>query len=389
MATRTISDAGGNWNAVGAWVEGATPVAGDDVVATATSGQLTINTTAACATVNFTGYTNTLTLSAAVTWTVTGNITLAAGMTITGTGVTLSLTGTHTLTANGKTWTAKLTYGSGISTVTLADDWTIGGLVSLSQTSTTNGSNLNCAGGLSTGSGVTLSGSTVIKLTGTGTWTPATAVMALSLTIDAGAGTITTSGASLTYKTGTLRYVSGTMAGTWGTTLVMTVNGDTSLDLATIPTPLFTMGVNATSTITLLSALAVTTFNMPGTVNVTFVGAFDVTFGTIQTTGAFGATRTLSLVAGQNYRITTSFGPVTNPTTSSRFAIVSGTPGTKAKLTLQPGATQDLAFVNFTDIDASLGQPIFSYKGAVTTSFNVYNTFPVVQTPPTGILGVS
>ena len=61
MATRTISNAGGNWDTTGAWVEGAVPVAGDDVVATATSGSLAINVnTANLGSFDLTGYLGTL-----------------------------------------------------------------------------------------------------------------------------------------------------------------------------------------------------------------------------------------------------------------------------------------------------------------------------------------
>ena len=63
MATRTISNAGGNYNATGTWVEAAVPTSADDVVATATSGQLTVNVTSAARTVDFTNYTNTSNVS--------------------------------------------------------------------------------------------------------------------------------------------------------------------------------------------------------------------------------------------------------------------------------------------------------------------------------------
>jgi hypothetical protein len=70
MATRTISNAGGNYNSTGTWVEAAVPTSADDVVATATSGQLTVNVSSAARTFNFTNYTNTLTVNAA--WTISG-----------------------------------------------------------------------------------------------------------------------------------------------------------------------------------------------------------------------------------------------------------------------------------------------------------------------------
>ncbi len=62
MATRTIANGGGNWNTVGTWVEGAVPTSADDVVATSTSGNLTIDGASACRSINLTNYgTHTLT----------------------------------------------------------------------------------------------------------------------------------------------------------------------------------------------------------------------------------------------------------------------------------------------------------------------------------------
>jgi hypothetical protein len=66
MATRTISNAGGNWNATGSWVEGAVPTAADDVVATATSGNLTLNVAANCRSINLTNYVGVLTHNAGI-----------------------------------------------------------------------------------------------------------------------------------------------------------------------------------------------------------------------------------------------------------------------------------------------------------------------------------
>jgi hypothetical protein len=67
MATRTISDVGGNWNVTGTWVEGAVPNSSDDVVATATSGPLTMNVAGTARSLDFTNYSNTYTLTNNVT----------------------------------------------------------------------------------------------------------------------------------------------------------------------------------------------------------------------------------------------------------------------------------------------------------------------------------
>lgn len=61
MATRTIANGGGNWNLIGTWVEGAVPTSADDVIATATSGNLTINAASSCRSIDLTSYIGTLT----------------------------------------------------------------------------------------------------------------------------------------------------------------------------------------------------------------------------------------------------------------------------------------------------------------------------------------
>lgn len=103
MATRTISNAGGNYNSTATWVEGIVPTSADDIAATATSGQLTINVAAAARNVNLTNYNNTITFNA--TWTVSGAAftnTISSTTNFAGTGV-------WTFTGNGSTMTMNTT----------------------------------------------------------------------------------------------------------------------------------------------------------------------------------------------------------------------------------------------------------------------------------------
>ena len=66
MAQRTISDAGGNWTSTSTWVEGAVPGTSDWVVATATSGNLTISSGAKqIQYIDLTLYTGTLSITGA------------------------------------------------------------------------------------------------------------------------------------------------------------------------------------------------------------------------------------------------------------------------------------------------------------------------------------
>jgi hypothetical protein len=164
MAVRTIAAGGGNWNATATWMEGIVPVLGDDVFAAVTSGQLTVNIAAACTSINFTNYTNTLTMNA--TLSVGGNVTLVAAMTITGTG-TLSITAAATITSNGKTWSGALTLWGG--SVSFGDNWTVTGLLTTTTNTNLGNNSITCNGGIKNNGGTTV-GSTIIKLGG-GTWT--------------------------------------------------------------------------------------------------------------------------------------------------------------------------------------------------------------------------
>lgn len=383
MATRTLKASGtGNWSALSTWVENIVPVAGDDVVVTAGSTfALTVSGAAACATLNFTGG-GALSLTMNATLTVTGGVTLIAGMTLAGTN-TLILNGTQTITSNGKTWSPALQF-TGAFTFTLGDDWTVSGLLTLGTSSTAsviNSNTLIATGNFTCGAAgaPTVSGTTLIKLTGTGTWTgPATGTLANNLTIDAGAGTITLSNNIHQYLTGTLTYVSGTIANA-GSSSQLVLTGNCSLDTSgmTWQALAFLNG----PTVTLLSALHVSAaMSLPNS-NVTFSGAFDIDVGTLTTNITNTANRTLTLVAGQTLTINTAF-TIAVAATLTRWLIVSSTGGTKANLTLVNGATQDVGFVNPTDIDSSRGQQIFSYKGVITTCINWYSTFPVVRRDP-------
>ena len=85
MATKTVAAGGGNFNVGATWVGGVAPVANDDIVANATSGNLiltanTVNLTGA----NFTGYTGTLALGGQQMNLTSGStVTLSSTMTIT------------------------------------------------------------------------------------------------------------------------------------------------------------------------------------------------------------------------------------------------------------------------------------------------------------------
>jgi len=102
---RTISDAGGNWSDTSTWVEGEVPTTVNDVIATNTSGNLTIDVTANCKSADFTNYTGTLTHNANKTINMYGSLKFVDGMTYTLGNASTSAINIRTgdLTCAGKT----------------------------------------------------------------------------------------------------------------------------------------------------------------------------------------------------------------------------------------------------------------------------------------------
>lgn len=203
-----------NWSTTSGGVGGsAVPTAADDVNFDANSPNCTVNTSARVAlTLNFTGYTNTITMDQQIS--VSGSVTLVAAMTIAGTGALLVIA-TSTLTSNGKTWPN--TFGlRGTATHTLADAWTVSVFLYGASTLTTgvNGFTITVLTNLDLSAGSTnvLIGTTEIIMTGTGNIVNFTSTGSLRnpLTINT-AGTITFPTGTFRYNTGPLKYVAGTV----------------------------------------------------------------------------------------------------------------------------------------------------------------------------------
>jgi len=132
MATRTISAAGGVFTATGTWTGGVAPVANDDIIGDAASGNLTISaSTVNLAQVNFSNYLGTITLNEKLNITGAG-FTSSFSPTMsftTGTffsdsrGILFGNTTNHFIRTNGKKlpWVASLK-GGGACSLTLLDD---------------------------------------------------------------------------------------------------------------------------------------------------------------------------------------------------------------------------------------------------------------------------
>ncbi len=265
-ATRTIANGGGNFNATGTWVEGAVPVAGDAVVATATSGNLTVNVASGgvgLLSFDMTGYTGILTMTS--TLTISGTLKLVAGMgTISGTGAIICNT-TATLTSGGKVIPA-LTLGGTSQTYTLGDNFQVGVFSNASSTTSSilaGGKVLSVSGNCTINRAITPSGAgcDIVYNAPVSTTQTINITFAISLanqTINA-AGTVSIN--SYVIAGGTLTYTAGTISGVALLNIVGTCTVNTSgmtwgavTYTGTSQTYTLTSDLNATGLVTMGSA---------------------------------------------------------------------------------------------------------------------------------------
>lgn len=118
---------------------------------------------------------------------------------------------------------------------------------------------------------------------------------------------------------------------------------------------------------TQLICIGTLTLNMSNTTFSGTDGTFD-TYGFVLGSDA-SALRTTILVSTKTYRVRQSFTS-TQPTNANRVLLRSTTGGSQAIFTLDNGATIDVGFVNATDINSSLGRPIYSYRGVFINTLN-------------------
>ncbi|MFN7656246.1 MAG: beta strand repeat-containing protein [bacterium] len=203
-----------NWGTAGNWLEGAVPTSADDVVFDVSSSACTVNASArSCLTINFSAYTNTITMSNTIT--VGGDVTLGSSMIISGSSA-LIVNANATLRSNGRVWSNPLTLSGTSRTYTLADNWTVSNVLTLNGTTSQiiNGSTIYSSGNLTSNTTAITSGTTNIELNG-GTWSnSSTGVLRNNLTFN---GNVSVNG-NVYYNTGTLTYTGGTVT-TTGSTL--------------------------------------------------------------------------------------------------------------------------------------------------------------------------
>lgn len=400
MAVITISDTGGNWNSTATWVGGVVPTTADSILATATSGQLTMNVAASILFADLSLYTNTLTCNSNLTFTSAGSTTtFGSGMNFAGTnGIVCNVN--HTFIQNTTNRIPNLSFGAG--TKTLSTNLYVTNFTSTSTTGLCNGSNLNIYGNATFSSG-RFGGTSEFVLAGTGTLSlgvPANNTG--KLTIDT-TGT-TTSSAPITFgPNSTFKYIKGTVNFTstnYASRGIWSYANNAATNTLILNTP-------QTFNIFLIKndSSGVSTFNIQpfsGTsVNIGNCELYNIALGALQHTltsnsgttinfdtlyinssnGNGGTTQgKLQLQSGRTFAVNNIYG--INSAGSSNdgvpsinsFLIQSTIASGSTSLNLIDGSKSLLGFINFTDVDASGGNTIRTLEGVLTRTTNIVST---------------
>ena len=435
MATITISNTGGNWNATGTWVGGVLPVAADTVVATATSGPVNVTVAAVISILDLSLYTNTLTLTSSLTvgGTLTGAniLTLSASMTIvspTSAGILLITGGANTnnnIRSNG----CVIPYFAHAvvvtnRTATLLDNFTITNYIQYvgNSTRTYNGFQLNITNWLQNpagggGSGIIV-GTTKIYFNGANctfdgiSGQTAQQPIGNPIYIDTPGNFTITGGITAVPYTATngIYYLQGTVLGTkvlkiYGPSNITGVNGTYEMDLNGAGTWTTITVDNSgqtgrTTTLRLLSDLNFTDFYLFAntlTSNYTnaglasrspilFTGSGALKGGGIYAGSVSFFSSPLNTQIGYGARVRLTPGPIHEVSyigfegartgALSKCLFDSATGGVQATLNLT--GQQAVIYTDFTDINSSGGNTIYTFNGTITNSSNILSTTTLV-----------
>ncbi len=293
-ATVVAAAGGGNWSSTSTWVGGVVPTSSSNVQFTSSSGNVTIDTASVCRSLHMTGYTGTLTHTAAITLTIgdgtagLGNTALAlnSGMSYTlGNANTSAITFASTSTTQQAIGTASKSLGSWTingtgSSYTLTDSNTTGATATATLAAgALSTANQPCSwGSFAFGGSLTRTltlGSSAITITGTasnGFWCSGTT----GLTITANTAVVT-----LTAASGLVNLAGANMN---GTSVVFTTANSQLLNGATLKNITFTGPISKTSQLLLSSNITATgTLSVNGNSAVNRIIILSNTAGTART----------------------------------------------------------------------------------------------------------
>lgn len=402
MATRTISNTGGNYNAVGTWVEGIVPTSADDIVASAfgTSGQLTVNVASAARSIDLSNYNNTVTMNA--NWTISG-VSLphifGSGMNFAGTvGFIIFSAASISITQSTTNRIPNLRF-DGTSTKTLSTNmycinFTVGTGVSV-----LNGNTIFISGNLGTAAVSTF----VTQVTGTSVlYCDGNGFIALNITNPVTiTGTYTTYGQSLTLYSGSVLTITGATLTNFNLILnknnngtdTYTINSDTKIQNLLILSSITNVGGRSMN-INLSQNLAIDLLTSLPNNRIFTSDSFNSIISFL------GSGLSASVVSCYpTYRINSSLtAPINtykapdlrfnsdNTHNIGNMMLIGGlstdkpiissiTASSTASINLGSKITSQIVNYNFTDINA-VGDEIVAINGTLTRTTNVTNVYP-------------
>jgi len=378
MAARYLIPGGnGNWNSPSNWstTSGGSagvsfPVAGDDVIfdVNSANANITINVASACATLTCSDYTGNLTFSTQLT--TTGNLVFSTGMTTSGVSGLILGNGAYSITSNGVVLRT-LFLNNFNPTITLNDNLSITSVVKAGFSSTfifnSSGGlrSIFCSGGLICGAGnITTDADTAFVFNGTGIIT-GVGFQQYNLVINT-SGTITFSG-TMTFLNRIITYTSGTVV-TTGSSITFNTTTFNGIN------PITWDSVTFSGTITLNDKLNANSITVNA--NLDFVGTEGWECNTFNLGTSTNLGRTITLLAGNTYRVNNDFNSIRS-TNSSRAVLQSSDAVNMAYFTCGAGCVMNVGYTNAVRIDSSLGKQVYSFNGVYTTAINWSNTFPV------------
>lgn len=287
---------------------------------------------------------------------------------------------------NRFTQTGSLTLTSAVDLTLINDITVLGNIITLAGDTTLHQLN----GYTVRTSGLNLQGTqssslifSQIILNGTGTWAGSTALLLGSLVFNT-SGTISIVG-DVYCNTISIQYLAGTV-NTADSNLVC--RGVTTFNTQGMSWGSVTAFANVSnvelvlnSPLTVSNKLVLQPFNTTGAAPkiVTLSGTSGATIGTLELyqTGANSTfnpsapepQNSVVLSSGKTYNVSNSFTCLYS-NRLLKMLLKSSVPGQKAVLTLAPAASQDIAYLDVTDIDSSGGQKIWSFDAALSNTDN-------------------
>ena len=359
------------------WLESAIPTSSDSVVFDGSSNHpMTLTAGSAANTIDFTNFTNTFTINAGQTLTVSGNITLSTGMTYATTSGSLVINASGTLKSNGKVVNSNFTFGGTSQTYTIGggNNWIVSGTLVFSGTTgitinTTTSEQVEARGSFTPTT--TTIGTVTLLFSGTGTINSATGVIGINIVINT-SGTITFNNTQIYFGNITFTTTAGTINAGTGTVYLkvsgVTLNAPlcTFYNLQINPSSIGNFTVNNNNTLAVSNIFSIT--NSFATYTVTFAGTNGFSTNTLQ---GLNSLSNLVLTYGNTYTITNAFTYLYQTTAGNTPTVKSSSTGNKVVLTLNQGATCQLGYVNFTDVDASNGRTITTFDGTLSNTLNI------------------